>query len=343
MRISGKDIPQADKLEDVIKVVQAVHSGAKTYQEIAKAFSKVERQGRYYRRAAEILGFIENQGNNSRLTPLGLKFLQSEQDGQKTILTNAVLGCRLFQRVLPFLEAQGGRGSDRKKLEAFVSDVTEPVGPTMIPRRTATILNWLRTAGIIKEKNNTISLNPLPKSLDVIDFVSDEEPLLPQKHELSEYQEVAKRVKGSIGNYTMLINEVARERANQKHQQLVDIVAKKIKMAGAIPRRNKLIDLATQHKGADFIFEMKSSTESNFHFQVRKAISQLYEYRYMQSTPTATLVLVIESKPSGEYSWLIDYLINDRGIFIVWDGRGDDLFCPSIIKQKLRFLEPIVA
>ena len=60
MRIPSSEIPQADKLEDIIKVAEAVKNGNKTYQDIAMYIGKVERQGRYYRLAAEILGIIEH-------------------------------------------------------------------------------------------------------------------------------------------------------------------------------------------------------------------------------------------------------------------------------------------
>ena len=58
MRIPSSEIPQADLLQDVVRVVTAVHEGARTFQDIANYIGKVGRQGRYYRLAAEILGLI---------------------------------------------------------------------------------------------------------------------------------------------------------------------------------------------------------------------------------------------------------------------------------------------
>ncbi|MEK6543563.1 MAG: hypothetical protein AABZ44_03920, partial [Elusimicrobiota bacterium] len=337
-----EDIPQADNLQDVVRVVEAVNNGAQTFQEIAVAIGKVERQGRYYRRAAELLGFIKNTlPNSSKITVLGRRFLRADRQEGERILTRAVLNSRMIQRMVPFLELFGTHGVERDRLQTFISNVTRTVGPTMVPRRTATIVSWLREAGLIRESGERIILNRLPEHVGVIDFASDEEPLLPARHELREYEEVAGRVKNSGTSYTMLLNQVARERANKAHEDLTKLVAKRIRAAGSVPRRNKLVDLATHIQGADYLFEMKSSIEGNIHAQVRKAVSQLYEYRYLQAIPSANLILVIENAPPKQMGWLVDYLLKDRGIFIVWDGRGDDLFCPTSISKQLHFLDPI--
>lgn len=342
MKIPSEDIPQADNLQDVVRVVEAVNGGARTYQEIAAAIGKVERQGRYYRRAAELLGFIENTPpNSSKVTALGRRFLRADRQEGERILTRAVLSSRMIQRMVPFIESFGAHGVERDRLQAFISNVTGTVGPTMVPRRTATIVHWLREAGLISESGKRITLNRLPEHVGVIDFASDEEPLLPAHRELREYEEVAGRVKSSGKNYTMLLNQVARERASRAHEDLTKLVAKRLRAAGSVPRRNKLVDLAAHVQGADYLFEMKSSTEGNVHSQVRKAVSQLYEYRYLQASPAAKLILVIEHAPPRPLGWLVDYLLKDREIFIVWDGRGDDLFCPASSKSRLRFLDPI--
>ena len=57
MKIPSEDVPQADKLEDVVKIIEGVGQGKRTFQDLSQYIDKVERQGRYYRRAAEILGF----------------------------------------------------------------------------------------------------------------------------------------------------------------------------------------------------------------------------------------------------------------------------------------------
>lgn len=94
-----------------------------------------------------------------------------------------------------------------------------------------------------------------------------------------------------------VVDDAARERANESHQMLTDLVAAKIRKAGAIPKRNRFVDLSALLRDDLYLFEMKSTTGGNVHSQIRRAVSQLYEYRYLQQVPTAKLVVVIENPP----------------------------------------------
>ena len=56
-------------------------------------------------------------------------------------------------------------------------------------------------------------------------------------------------------------------------------------------------------EGRDYLFEMKSTTEDNPHAQIRRGLTQLYEYRYVQNVKEAKLVLVIENPLPRENGW----------------------------------------
>ena len=122
------------------------------------------------------------------------------------------------------------------------------------------------------------------------------------------------------------------------HNYLTDLVAKKIKNAGSIPRKNILIDLAAQVEKNKYLFEIKSTTEKNVHSQIRRGVSQLYEYRYLQAVPDSKLVLVIEKPLIPNLKWISDYLIQDRGIYLVWDDDGERLHTPKATREILNFL-----
>ena len=96
-------------------------------------------------------------------------------------------------------------------------------------------------------------------------------------------------------------------------------MATRIKAAGGIAKSNRFIDLASKLE-SDFIFEMKSTTDANVRGQLRKGVSQLYEYRYLENKPDAKLVLVIERPIVAPNNWMNEYLESDRNIFVVWDG-----------------------
>jgi len=119
---------------------------------------------------------------------------------------------------------------------------------------------------------------------------------------------------------------------------LMDLVAAKIRKVGSIPKNNKFVDLSAAIDDGFYLFEMKSTTDANVHSQVRRAISQLYEYRYLQQVPAAKLVVVIENPPPSEKKWIVDYVVNDRKLLIAWDGDKKTIKCPTGISSELRFL-----
>lgn len=339
MKIPTRDIPQADDLHDVLAATKAVFNGATTYQEIAATIGKVERQGRYYRRAAEILGFIESaDANRSVLTSEGRKYIRANSTARRPIVARAVLGAHIFQRVIPFLEASLPHGRTATELAVFLERVTKATGRTMMPRRASTVIAWLQAAGIAKMTKGKCVLQPLPKELPFIAFAADEEPLLPSSFCLSEYVDVAHKAKQNARTIVHLVDELKQERANRMHQVLTNLVASCIRDAGAIPRCNNLIDLAATINDTPFIFEVKSTNKKNTRSQVRRGVSQLYEYRYLQSAPKAQLVLVIENPLAKNMSWITDYLLHDRQILLAWDGDKKHLHCPTSLRPRLDFL-----
>lgn len=338
MRISSNDIPQADVLNEVVHTVEAVAAGARTFDDIASELGKVDRQGRYYRRAAEILGFIHNRRNRSTLTSLGRAFI-ARPAHRTELLADAVLKTRLMQRALPFFEANRRNGVGRQELTDFIAAVTEPVGESMIPRRVGTVVSWLGSLGMVHERDGRYFLRGhLPEGVKLVEYKAVDEPLLPTNYDLDEYNGVAGSVRKAKGMLAVMIDDAAKERAERAHQMLLDLVAGKIRRAGAIPRNNPIIDLAATVRDDDFLFEMKSTTARNVHSQVRRAVSQLYEYRYLQNKPSAKLVVVIENPLPAEKEWLVDYVVKDRELLIVWDGDGKTLHCPAGISKELAFL-----
>jgi hypothetical protein len=153
MRIPSKDVPQADTLKDVIRLVDAVGRGATTYQDMAAAIQKVGRQGRYYRRAAEILGFVHRvDKNHAMLTTTGWAVVNSAGDDRRRLVKNAVLKSDVFRQVVSYLSDQP-RGVSRADLRRFLEGIITPVGPSMMPRRVSTILDWLAEIGMLTEQN----------------------------------------------------------------------------------------------------------------------------------------------------------------------------------------------
>ncbi len=164
-----------------------------------------------------------------------------------------------------------------------------------------------------------------------------EQPILPVSGDLIEYQAIATKAGKAKEEIVILKDQVKTERAVNAHIQLVNLVAQKIREKNGIPKSNQLIDLAVNFEKS-YLFEMKSITADNARSQIRKGVSQLYEYRYLQNKPDANLVLVIEKLLNESLSWMCDYLENDRGIYLIWDGDSK-LYGSNETREELKFLD----
>jgi len=169
---------------------------------------------------------------------------------------------------------------------------------------------------------------------------------------------------------------ILRERRNAWHDLLVRKMQDSLRKAGLDPWETDLIDLladlddikqiypngiplantyienvslpyfeSVNPSNLTFIFEMKSNDDSIAIEQVRKAVSQLYEYRYRYYTQgqikqNAVLILVLQ-KSLQSYAWLKDYLLFDRHIAVCWlKDDGDQFDC---FDECRPILEPLIA
>jgi hypothetical protein len=339
MRIALKDIPQADRLHDVVATVGAVAAGSDSDAQIATAIGKRPRQGRYYRRAAEILGFLRRAApNRSVLTPLGQQLLRARGRSRDATIAAAVLRCEVVRRAISLLESRLPARVARAELEDFIARGVQTAGDTLIPRRTSTLVSWLEEIKILAAQKGDLILKGLPPGVELLDHTRYQETLFPRAPDLSEHEEVPRWPMGGRRAVGYLIDHTKRERAHHCHRMLTRLVARKIRLAGAIPKRSPLIDLAANLQGLIYLFEIKSITATNERAQVRRGLSQLYEYRYLYRLPKARLVLVIQNPLSARCGWMADYLMSDREVFLAWDGDGRNLSCSDPVRGTLAFL-----
>jgi hypothetical protein len=247
------------------------------------------------------------------------------------------MNSRLFQRTVTFLQSCAANGAARSDLEKFVATLTQTT-PNMVERRASTILSWLKAARLVSEQSGRYVFGSFPERIPIVNCTAVDEPLLPKRFTLKEYEAVAERTRSARGSITYEISRAKLERANSMHETLTSLVADKIRTAGGVPKRNPLIDLAAEVGKHRFIFEVKTTPIKSFRNQVRKGISQLYEYRYLQNIPDAKLVLVAEHPLPTGLRWMRDYLTEDRGILFAWDGDSKTLHCSNNIRESLEFL-----
>ncbi|MEK0336540.1 MAG: hypothetical protein QQN41_03795 [Nitrosopumilus sp.] len=284
-----------------------------------------------------MLGFIINIRNNATLTTKGQELLIDP------VLTNpffivSILNLEVYQKLLPYLELHP-EGLTKQEIESYLQSIANPqIGPSMIPRRISTILAWPRTLGfLVQNDSGRYQIrNNLSGELPLFEIQDIDQPLLPVTGDLSEYQEISNRTEIAKDEIVYFKDQVKLERSINAHIILVNLVAQKIREMGSIPKSNQLIDLAVR-LDRDYIFEMKSTNDDNVRSQVRKGMSQLYEYRYLQNKPDAKLILVIEKPLGKSHSWMLDYMESDREIHLVWDGN-EKLYGREGTRNELGFL-----
>ena len=131
------------------------------------------------------------------------------------------------------------------------------------------------------------------------------------------------------------IDRSKRERANCQHVSTLNLVVEVLNEFGMEVKQTNLIDAFTEVCNKPAIFEVKSINQDNERDQVRHAVSQLYEYRYLYSLHDASLWMVFSQKPFSE--WLVEYLTNDRQIKVLWAHDGK-LVGPSLNALQLHLV-----
>ena len=90
---------------------------------------------------------------------------------------------------------------------------------------------------------------------------------------------------------------------------------------------------------------MKSGGDSLLD-QIRKGLSQLYEYRYRYraviSDEQISLCLVLPENPSV-IPWITEYLCDDREIALCWFEEGGGLAWPPQCANMMEVLRPVAA
>lgn len=331
MALSSQDFPQADDLDKVLLTVRAVASGKVTDADIetAMGLDSGSRQGRYYRKAGETLGLLTNVSNYARLTTAGLQLAAASSAAEtRALLREAILR----NEPLALLAQHINEGnSDRSELKRYYRSIY-PEKPSTADRRISTALNYLTRAGIAEASPNGHWRPAKDVRRDSVPAASSSEPV---DNDGSGYDTSAKAYQLAAGSATESITQSSvrqvdidlqkLERANHVHAWLVDQTARRLASAGIDSATTSHIDLMASHSGENVIYEMKSISQgaANLISQVRKAVSQLHEYRYFHALD-ATLCIVTNAPVPPEASWLEDYLPRDRGIAYVWLDEGGE-------------------
>lgn len=146
--------PQANDLEKVDTVIEAVEQGASTTTGIGESIvddkrtssneSSRNRDGDYYAKAAGYLGFIDHTGGDGPydakeyfLTDLGRDYLDADENERAEIIRGAVEN-------MPAMEAYRGVGGGEAGREAAIAAMGDKSGETTAERRASTVEAWAK-------------------------------------------------------------------------------------------------------------------------------------------------------------------------------------------------------
>lgn len=313
--VTTADFPQADRLEQVGQVAIAIAKGNRADEEI-EAFIGLDsagRQGRYYRLAAEVLGLISNQHNYAVLTPLGNEFASlSSGAARMDFLARCLVETPVFHEALRYIHQYNPTDNQLKQWFRLFY----PGAKSTADRRFHTFISYLRDAGLLQPSAGKNHLQKYAGSV-VKQSAPSTQGLTGRNLKKSSPTPPPTGAQGSI---RVDIDVQKRERANQIHWQLVDAKSSFLDDRELEPYANEHIDLYANNQGDVILYEMKSVAPGGINLlsQIRKAVSQLYEYRYIYEEPNARLCIVTNHGIAKKDEWLLDYLEKDRAIAYEW-------------------------
>lgn len=309
MTIKTSDFPQADKLEQVGEVAIAISKGNYTDDDIESyiGLESSGRQGRYYRLAAEILGLVVNEANNAKLTPLGKEYSKlSNTSSRLDFLGRCLIETKVFNEALKYIHKYQ---PDDKKLKLWFRSLY-PGAKSTADRRFTTFLNYIHQANLVEKSKGIFQLEKYTGG--VLKVNSDVKDLKNNK-----VSETSPTYNSSNISYNVDTQKI--ERANKIHWELVVAKSQYLHNLGFQAYENEHIDLYVKDEEV-ILYEMKSLNQDSVNFisQTRKAISQLYEYRYIFNLPQANLCIVTNSAIPNKNYWYLKYLTKDRHIAYEW-------------------------
>lgn len=335
--VTTADFPQADRLEQVGLVAIAIDKGNRADAEIEAyiGLDSAGRQGRYYRLAAEVLGLISNQHNYAVLTPLGKEYAGlKESTARIDFLARCLIETKVFREALNYIQLH--KPSDHQLKVWFRTFY--PGARSTADRRFITFMNYLRDAGLLKRSG--VSNNLSKYSGGVVKQFKPSTGGIAGRIVKKTIATIPNAI--ATGSIRVDIDAQKRERANQTHWQLVAAKSAFLNDRGIQPYENEHIDLYASSDGDVILYEMKSVDPegSNLLAQIRKAVAQLYEYRYVFEEPTAKLCIVTNTAIAKKDNWLIGYLTKDRAIAYEWTEDFKDFKCDGSSNALLKHFSP---
>jgi hypothetical protein len=136
-----RKIPQANDINKVKKLVEAISMGANTYVTVAGIMGFNERQSGYYAEAAEMLGLVDTSNGSYKLTKTGEEFVAASGMAKEIILASKIIDIKIFRQI--FVKLLENNRISNDEIIFLIYNISE-LNETTSKRRASTILAWLK-------------------------------------------------------------------------------------------------------------------------------------------------------------------------------------------------------
>ena len=223
---------------------------------------------------------------------------------------------------------------DRLEHALRINFETSPIIPDNLKRRFRSILGLLEKVNAIENTANTWKASDIAVLMEISgSAILDEESDYIESFSLSRnrkstvrpitghadpirFKEQCDTIKDPLKRRLLL------EKATNEHERVVHLLADELNKLGSKPSEDPLgYDLACDDI-SKVIFEIKTWRDRNLKSQLRKAISQLPEYRWFNQdrfdTDTQLVIVLSRPLPRNFDHQYIQYIREDRGIEILF-------------------------
>lgn len=132
-------LPQADNLDKVSTVVDAISGGATTPESIGESIDAVDRQGSYYANAAGYLGLVEKSKDDVGMTQFSLTM--AGQTFQNLPTEDRAMMLKQLVEQTPLMQSFRSSGNSREELEKTIGQ-SGGHEASVSKRRAASIMAW---------------------------------------------------------------------------------------------------------------------------------------------------------------------------------------------------------
>jgi hypothetical protein len=141
------DIPQADRIWDIPRVLEAVTQGNTSTTSIAAYLDKGPRQGHYYSQAAQILNWVVRDKHTGEvsLTAKGRGFLNADIQSKQRILRDLMINTEPMRSII--IQLRQSNGLSTKDIASIIQGSATLSDSTAF-RRAQTVSAWLKDLGL---------------------------------------------------------------------------------------------------------------------------------------------------------------------------------------------------